>query len=121
VNPPARLRTSTATEWVAASSTTGGTSAAPAASATVPAGACGTAWATLPVTDIAVATISHAQKNRAALRLPAPKPPSGSSPEVIGMVLQEALRVTVASYGHAQPQRLSAIDSLVLRRPAVVQ
>jgi hypothetical protein len=37
------------------------------------------------------------------------------------MVLQEALRVTVASYGHAQPQRLSAIDSLVLRRPAVVQ
>jgi hypothetical protein len=84
-------------------------------------GACSTGWATLPVTDIAVATISHAQKNRAALRLPAPKPPSGSSPEVIGMVLQEALRVTVASYGRAHPQRLSAIDSLVLRRPAVVQ
>jgi hypothetical protein len=62
------VRTNKATEWVAANNTTGGTNAAPAAKATAPAGARSTAWATLPVTDIEVATISHVQKNRAAPR-----------------------------------------------------
>ena len=46
----------------------GGTNAAPADSATVPAVACRTACATFQVTDIDVATISDIQKNHAALR-----------------------------------------------------
>jgi hypothetical protein len=66
VNPPARVRTSTAIEWVAASRTSGGTSAAPDASATLSGTAVRTAWVTLPVTDIAVAAINHSQKNRVA-------------------------------------------------------
>jgi hypothetical protein len=49
--------------------TSGGTSAAPAASHTVWEAACNMACATLPVTDITVATISHIQKNLALLRL----------------------------------------------------
>ena len=43
-------------------------SAAPAASTSVSARACNTAWATLPVTDIDVATINQDQKNLVAAR-----------------------------------------------------
>ena len=77
---------------MAASSTVGGTSAAPAASATVPASALSTACATFPVTDIDVATISQSQKNRAALRRPRVVSISESPPGVVGMVLNTQLR-----------------------------
>jgi hypothetical protein len=65
-----------------------GTKAAPAANATILESACSTAWATLPVTDIAVATINHIQKNRAAPRLWRAISVSVSISEVDCMALQ---------------------------------
>jgi hypothetical protein len=65
-----RILIRSATEWVEPSNTAGGTTAAAAASATVPRGAFMIACVTLPATDIDVAANNHAQKKRVAARAP---------------------------------------------------
>jgi hypothetical protein len=71
MNPTRRARTSRATECVEPNKTAGGTTAAAAASRTVPPGAVNTACATLPATDTLVAMVNQIQKNRVAPRVDA--------------------------------------------------